>query len=71
MMAIENIIDNIARYLKKDPFEIRKKNFYQKIKKNITHYGMRIEDNVINEIFDKLSKQSNYKNRALEIKKFN
>ncbi len=71
MMAIENIIDNIARYLKKDPLEIRKKNFYQKNKKNITHYGMRIEDNVINEIFDKLVKKSNYKKRVFEIKKFN
>ena len=71
MMAIENIVDNISRYLKKDPFEIRKINFYQKNKKNITHYGMKIEDNVINEIFDKLVKKSNYKKRVLEIKKFN
>ncbi len=71
MMAIENIIDCVARYLKKDPLEVRKINFYQKNKKNITHYGMKIEDNVINEIFDKLVKKSNYKKRVLEIKKFN
>ncbi|HIO51920.1 MAG TPA: xanthine dehydrogenase molybdopterin binding subunit, partial [Pelagibacteraceae bacterium] len=50
MMVIENIIDNIARSLKKDPSEIRRRNFYQKEKKNITHYGMKIEDNVIHEI---------------------
>ena len=30
MMAIENIIDNIARYLKKDPIEVRKKKFLSK-----------------------------------------
>ena len=71
MMAIENIIDNISRHLKKDPSNIRKKNFYKKNKKNITHYGMKIEDNVINEIFNKLEKKSNYKKRYLEIKKFN
>ena len=71
MMAIENIIDNISRYLKKDPLEIRKKNFYQNNKKNITHYGMSIQDNVINEIFRKLEKKSNYKKRYLKIKKFN
>ena len=71
MMAIENIIDNIARHLKIDPLEVRKKNFYQKNKKNITHYGMRVEDNIINEIFDNLAKKSNYKKRVLEIKKFN
>ena len=32
---------------------------------------MKIEDNVINEIFIKLIKSSNYKNRRLNIKKFN
>ncbi len=71
MMMIENIIDNIARYLKKDSAEIRKINFYKKNRKNVTHYGMKIEDNVINEIFSKLVKSSNYKNRRLNIKKFN
>ncbi len=71
MMVIENIIDNIARTLNKDPSEIRRRNFYQKEKKNITHYGMKIEDNVIHEIFDKLIKTSNYKSRQLDVKKFN
>jgi len=71
MMVIENIIDNIARSLKKDPAEIRRRNFYQNYKKNITHYGMKIEDNVIQPIFDKLIKSSNYKGRRLQIKKFN
>ena len=71
MMAIENIIDNISRYLGKDPLAIRKVNFYKKNTKNTTHYGMKIEDNVINEIFNKLLKKSNYKKRYSEIKKFN
>ena len=71
MMAIENIIDNIANSLKKDPTEIRRRNFYQKKKKNITHYNMKIEDNVIHEIFDQILKSSNYKSRQLSIKKFN
>ena len=71
MMVIENIIDNISRYLEKDPAEVRKNNFYQKNNRNITHYGMKIEDNVIQEIFNKLIKKSNYKKRYLKIKKFN
>ena len=71
MMVIENIIDNIASSLKKDSAEIRRRNFYQKKKKNITHYNMKIEDNVIQEIFDQLLKSSNYKSRQLSIKKFN
>ncbi len=71
MMAIENIIDNISRYLKKDPAEVRKNNFYKKNSKNITHYGMKIEDNVIHEIFNRLIKKSKYKKRYSDIKKFN
>ena len=71
MMAIENIIDHIAISLKKDSAEIRSRNFYQKKKKNITHYNMKIEDNVIQEIFDQLIKTSNYKSRQFNIKKFN
>jgi len=71
MMAIENIIDHIASSLKKDPSQIRLRNFYQKKKKNITHYNMKVEDNVIKEIFEQLLKSSNYKSRKLSIKKFN
>ena len=71
MMAIENIVDHIATYLKKDSAEIRRRNFYQKNKKNITHYNMKIEDNIMQEIFDQLIKSSNYKSRLLSIKKFN
>ena len=36
MMAIENIIDNISRHLKKDPSEVRKINFYGKNNRNTT-----------------------------------
>ena len=71
MMAIENIIDNISRFLKKDPYEVRKRNFYKKNIKNITHYGMKIEDNVIDKIFNRLIKKSSYKKRYFKIKKFN
>ena len=71
MMAIENIIDNIARHIKKDPADVRKVNFYGKKNNNVTHYGMKIEDNVINELFEELKTKSDYKNRIQKIKKFN
>ncbi len=71
MMAIENIIDNISRHLKKDPADVRKVNFYGKKNNNITHYGMKIKDNVINELFNELLIKSDYKNRLKKIKKFN
>ncbi len=71
MMAIENIIDNISIFLNKDPLEVRKNNFYKKNKKNITHYGMKIQDNIINELFEKLVRDAKYLKRKNEIKKFN
>jgi len=71
MMAIENIIDHISTTLKKDSSEIRRRNFYQKKKRNITHYNMKVEDNVIQEIFEQLLKSSNYNSRKSNIKKFN
>jgi xanthine dehydrogenase large subunit len=71
MMVIENIIDHIANSLKKESSEIRRRNFYQKKRKNITHYNMKIEDNILNDIFDQLLKSSNYKSRKLKIKNFN
>ncbi len=71
MMAIENILDNISRYLKKDPADVRKINFYGKKNKNITHYGMKIKDNVINELFEELKSKSDYKNRVKKIDNYN
>ena len=71
MMAIENVIDNIARFLKKDPSEVRKINFYGQKERNITHYGMKINDNVIEDIFKNLIVKSNYKKRYQEISNFN
>ena len=71
MMAIENILDNISRFLKKDPAEVRKTNFYGNKDRNITHYGMKIKDNVINELFENLKIKSNYKKRSQKIRQFN
>ena len=71
MFCIENIIENISEYLKIDSTIIRKNNFYKKNSNNITHYGMKIEDNIINEIFNGLIKRSNYYKRKKNIIKFN
>jgi len=71
MFCIENIIENIAQKLKQEASEIRKINFYKDKIKNTTHYGMKITDNVIEDIFNKLIKKSNYKKRKTEIDNFN
>ena len=71
MFCIENIIENIAQKLNREASEIRKINFYKDKIKNTTHYGMKITDNVIEDIFNKLIKKSNYKKRKIEIYNFN
>tara|TARA_Y100000590_G_scaffold97508_1_gene110929 strand:+ start:1709 stop:3991 length:2283 start_codon:yes stop_codon:yes gene_type:complete len=67
--CIENIVDNIANFLNTDAQKIRNINLYKK--NNITHFGMKINDDIINNIFNKLIISSNYKKRRSEIDKFN
>lgn len=71
MAVIENAIDRIARFLKKDAAEIRYLNFYQKEKNNITPYGQKVKNNHLLMIYDKLLRSSDYVNRRKEIDRFN
>jgi xanthine dehydrogenase large subunit len=70
-IAIEYIIDNIARKLGKDPLEVRKLNFYGKTKQNVTPYGQSVDDNVIHELVDQLEQSSDYQARRIAINEFN
>jgi xanthine dehydrogenase molybdopterin binding subunit len=68
---IENAIDRIARYLKKDAAEIRYKNFYGTDIRNETPYGQIIQNNRLYKIWDQIIKSSNYYERRKEINQFN
>jgi len=70
-IAIEYIIDNIARRLGKDPLDVRKLNFYGKDDRNVTPYGQVVEDNVIHELVDQLEASSEYRRRRAETRAFN
>ena len=71
MFAIEYVIEDIARALGKDPLEIRRRNFYGKDDRNVTQYRQTIEDNIIDEIFDKLVADSDYEERRAAVRTFN
>ncbi len=71
MFAIEYVIEDIARALGKDPFDIRRRNFYGKNERNVTQYQQTVDDNIIDEIFDKLLVDSDYEKRRAEIRRFN
>jgi len=70
-IAIEYIIDNIARDLGKDALEIRKLNFYGKSNRNVTPYDQVVEDNVIHELVAELEQSSEYNQRQRAIREFN
>ena len=71
MMAIEYIVDEIARYLHKDALDVRRRNFYGTDKRNVTHYGMTVADNIIRRLVDELEQSSAYRQRRREIETFN
>jgi xanthine dehydrogenase large subunit len=70
-IAIEYIIDNIARELGCDPLDVRKANFYGTSERNVTPYGMIVEDNVIHELVAELEASSDYRRRRGEVRAFN
>jgi xanthine dehydrogenase large subunit len=71
MMAIELVIDDIARYLDRDPLDVRRVNFYGVTERNVTHYQTVIEDNIIHRIADQLEASSDYRARRSAVAKFN
>ena len=71
MMVIEKIVDEIARTLRRDPLDARRANFYGVAPRNVTHYGQTIEDNVINDLVDRLERESGYRERRRAIADWN
>ena len=71
MLAIENIVEEIANTLGLDSLELRRINFYQKEKNNVTPYDQVVEDNIINEITNELIVDSGYYSRRKQIDAFN
>lgn len=71
MFGIEYAIEDIARTLGKDPLEIRRRNFYGKKERNITQYQQRVDDNIIEDIFERLLQSSDYQKRRQAIRRFN
>ena len=71
MVAIEEVMDAVARSLGKDPLEVRKTNYYGKTERNITHYHQTVEHNVIHEMTAELEESAEYAKRRREIIEFN
>jgi xanthine dehydrogenase large subunit len=70
-IAMEYVLDEIARNLGRDALDIRKLNFYGTQERNVTPYGQVIVDNVIHELVDELEVTSEYRARRAAIEAFN
>jgi xanthine dehydrogenase large subunit len=70
MVAAERVIDAIAWTLGKDPLDIRKANLYAP-GRDVTPYGMGVEDNVAADLIGTLERTSSYRARRAEIAAFN
>ena len=67
MMMIEAVMDAMARHLRLDPLEVRRRNFYGRGERDLTPYGMRVEDNIIASLVDQLVTSSDYHQRRQAI----
>ena len=71
MMAIEWVVDEVARSLGEDPLEVRKRNFYGSRTRNTTPYGMKVEGDVLPRLVRELERSAGYAARRKEVSQFN
>ena len=71
MVAIEQVMDHIARHLGLDPLAVRKVNYYGKTERNVTHYYQTVEHNLLEDMTAELEASSDYAARREAIKAFN
>ncbi|MDB4303564.1 xanthine dehydrogenase molybdopterin binding subunit [Desulfosarcina sp.] len=71
MAVIENIIDRIARFLKKDSLQVRNANFYKTGKEDTTHYQQKVENIRLPLLYEQLVQSSDYLKRRQQIDQFN
>jgi xanthine dehydrogenase large subunit len=69
-MTIESIMEDIARNLNLDPYDVRRVNCYEG-SRNRTPYGQVVENNLLPDIFERLYSSSDYAVRRQQVNEFN
>jgi xanthine dehydrogenase large subunit len=70
MMFAERAMDAIAYTLKLDPLDVRKRNLYGP-RRDVTPYGMKVDDNIAPELIEELERTSDYRARRRAVADFN
>jgi xanthine dehydrogenase large subunit len=71
MIVTESIMGDIARQLGLDPLEVRRRNLYGIGERDVTHYQMKVEDNILAPLLLKLQQTSGYTERQQAISAWN
>ncbi len=70
MVFAERLMDVIAVKLGLDPLDVRKRNLYAK-GRDVTPYGMKVEDNIALDLIETLEASSSYRKRRKQIEAYN
>ena len=70
-LAIETVIERLARHLGRDIDAVRSQNYYCVDDRNTTPYGQQVEDNVIRQMVDRLARQADIDTRQDAVAAFN
>ncbi len=70
-IAIEAVMDSVARRLGLDPLAVRRANFYGEATNNVTPYGQTVDDNILAPLVDTLERSSDYAARRAAVAAFN
>jgi xanthine dehydrogenase large subunit len=70
-LAVEMIIDSVARSLQLDPLAVRRANFYGVDERNVTPYEQVVEDNILHPLVSQLATQCDYTQRRQDIAAYN
>jgi len=71
MLIIEAIMGDIARSLDVDALDVRMRNLYGVGTRDVTHYQMKVEDNILMPLLSQLESSAHYRRRGLAIKRWN
>ena len=74
VIVIEAIIGDIARQLGRDALDVRLRNLYDadpQGERSLTHYQMRVEDNILHDLLPALAESSDYHARQAAISEWN
>ena len=75
ILLIETLVGDIARVLRIDPLDVRRRNFYDRpdnaTGRDTTYYGMRVEHNIGPELTERLALSADYQRRREEIRGWN